>query len=359
MTKAKSRFFLLITIFLSFSIFSCKKNIEAKSQKILGTICTINLYEGGTEKIYKKLFDCLFEIDKIFNPYREDSEIFFVNKNAGKNEIEVSDEFAFVLNAALFISETTDGAFDPALGAVVDAWGINNKQNELPADAAPPESAVLKNALKNSHWKLVELSHSNGKNFLKIPKGLKIDLGGIVKGYASDCLEKILKKENVKCAVINLGGNIYLHGQKTDGSPWLVGVKDPKNPEGNPAISLTGLKNTSIVTSGVYERFFSHNGKLFHHIIDPKTGEPSENGIVSVTVICPRSIFADALATAFLVMGADEAFKKIDILNYAQEFRGENRPLLIAITETGKIIASEELKGIAGLFLDDYTLEFQ
>ncbi len=351
--------FAWIFIFAFFFISCEKRQIEPQSRNVLGTLCTINLYEDGSKNLYDRIFHRLEEIDDIFNPYKDDSEIVRVNKNAQNCEIEVNAEFAHVLQAALLVCEASEGAFNPALGKTIDLWGINNKENLVPENGVPPKKNKIDEAIKTADWKKITVWTNENKAFVSIPSGLKIDLCGIVKGYAADSVASIVKKANVKAALINLGGNVYVFGEKSDKSPWIVGIKDPENPDGEPALSLTGVRNKAIVTSGIYERFYKHDGKIYHHIIDPKTGAPVQNDTISVTVVCASSMYADALATAFLVEGAQNALNSLETLSFLPEFRGENRPLLVAITEDGKAISSEELRGYVGVLLDDFSLEFR
>ena len=135
--------------------------------------------------------------------------------------------------------------------------------------------------------------------------GAQLDLGGIAKGYAADVLRAQLEKEGITSATLDLGGDVFVMGQKSDGSNWRIAVKDPGDTESY--LGIVSASDAFIVTSGVYERYFEENGVRYHHIIDPKTGSPAESGLVSVTVLCENGAWADALSTACFVLGTDGA----------------------------------------------------
>lgn len=304
----------------------------------MNTVCSINLYEDGTEKLYEKLCERLQELELIFDVNNSESEISKVNAAAGTgNAISVSRDFANVLEIALKVAEETDGAFNPSCGPLVKLWGINTDHAKVPADEELEKILPLcdyRNVIftpaTNSPSGL-ENKSAGGEVSLSL-SGMSLDLGGIVKGYAADELVSILKANNVKRAILDLGGNIYVYGQKKDKSPWKVGVKNPDNPTGEPKLVLE-CSESSIVTSGVYERFFEQDGKHYHHIIDCKTGRPVENGIASLTIICGSSLWADVLSTTLFVMG-EEKIEKMDFERFTPEFE------YIIIMNDGEIIRS-------------------
>ena len=142
-------------------------------------------------------------------------------------------------------------------------------------------------------------------------KGQSIDLGGIAKGYAADEVKTILKRNNIDNAIIDLGGNIYALGSAPDGPLWKIGIQDPLKERGE-VVGALSLSNKSVVTSGGYERYFEKNGKIFHHIMNPKTGYPCSNGTISATIISDFSIDGDALATCVFVMGFEKGLRLLE-----------------------------------------------
>lgn len=293
-----ARFIFIAFFTVSLSFVSCRKAEAARTELVFGTVCTVNAFDDGTTELYNSLFERLHSMDEKFSTSKSNSEIEKINAAAGKSAVEISDEVLFVLKIALSFAEITNGAFDPTVGPLVKLWGINTEY------ARVPEQWEIDNALKLVDWSRVKIEEN--KVFLPV-EGMRLDLGGIVKGYAADVLAFMVKEAGVKCAVIDLGGNIYVAGKKKDRSLWRVGVKNPQNPEHSTAITLS-LPENSVVTSGVYERFFIKNNIRYHHIINPKTGYPVDNGLTSVTIVSKSSTACDALSTSLFILGMEKGF---------------------------------------------------
>ena len=181
--------------------------------------------------------------------------------------------------------------------------------------------------------------------------GAQLDLGGIAKGYAADLLRAQLEKEGVTSATLDLGGDVFVMGRKTDGSDWRIAVKDPADTESY--LGVVSAADKFIVTSGVYERYFEENGVRYHHILDPKTGCPAASGLVSVTVLCENGAWADALSTACFVLGPDGALAlRDDLADQGTDFE------LILVTDDGRVLYTD---GLADAFTPNdesgYTYE--
>ena len=166
--------------------------------------------------------------------------------------------------------------------------------------------------------------------------GMAVDLGGVAKGYTSDAVTELLKKEGVTSGIISLGGNISAIGTKPDEKKWKVAVENPLDV--NDYVGILEVEDCSVITSGGYQRFFEENGKRYHHIIDSNTGYPADKGLLSVTIISNDGAKADGLSTALFVMGFDEAVK---IWRNSDDFE------VVFVTEDGKVIATE---GAASIF---------
>ncbi|MCR4626453.1 MAG: FAD:protein FMN transferase [Treponema sp.] len=289
---------------LLFGLVSCKKIEGPRTELVFGTVCTVNAFNDGTASLYNELFSRLHELDNKFSTTISSSEIEKINSMAGVESVEASEEVLAVLKIALAFSKVTDGAFDPTIGPVVKLWGINTDHAHV------PEKAELDKALALVGWQKVQIE--GNKVFLP-QKGMRLDLGGIVKGYAADVLKDILKTNGVKQAIIDLGGNVYTVGRKKDKSLWRIGIKNPQAPEGSPAAVLS-LPEVSVVTSGVYERYFIKDGVRYHHIIDAKTGYPVDNGITAVSIISESSTACDALSTSLFILGMEKGFALIEEL---------------------------------------------
>ena len=296
----------LSAVFLCLIFFSCRPR-KAVTVQVLGTFCTVNLYEDGSDRLYNLVFERLDQIDSEFNLNNPDSELNKINSAAGLSEVEVGADLALVLDAALNYAEKSDGAFDPTIGPLVRLWGINTPHAKVPSQDE------IEKALPLVDWKKVQFKKSNDRArvFLEEP-GMILDLGGIAKGFAADEICSILEKEKVRRAIIDLGGNILVWGNKPDGSAWKVGIKNPYDQSLEPPVVLKVPGGRSVVTSGLYERYFEKDGKVYHHILNPKTGYPVDKGLLSSTIVSPSSMDADALSTTAFVLGPEEFEKKFD-----------------------------------------------
>jgi len=285
---------------------------------VMGTICSINLFEKGSPELYAKVFARLRELEDILSANREGTDLDTVNKNAGSRPVKVRPELIELLETALVYAEKSDGALDPSVGPLVKLWGIGTDSAHVPAEDE------IKKALALIDYHDIEINREEGTVFLKRP-GMALDLGSVGKGYAADEIDKLLTAEGVKRAMIDLGGNIFAMGEKkteispgerlkdlfsgslrkdadNDGSFWRIGVQDPRTNRGN-YIGILKVKDKTVVTSGVYERFFIEGGKRYHHIFDIKSGYPAENGLLSTTIVADRSVDADALSTSTFILG--------------------------------------------------------
>lgn len=283
----------------------CKKEaMPPQSQLHLGTVCTINLFDQGSTELYGQMFQKLKGIEQAFSVNLPDSAVSQINQSAGIAPVIVPQEVIYVLQEALRIAERTGGAFDPTIGPLVNLWDIGGDNSQVPSQQAIDHARSLVD------WRLVEIDSQRGTVYL--PKqGMALDLGGIAKGYAADELVAIAQEAGIQQALFDLGGNIYAFGTKADGTPWRVGVKDPAQPGGSPALALA-VQNRSVVTSGMYERFFEQEGIRYHHILNPATGYPVWNDIQSVTIVSKSSLLADALSTSVFLLGREKGLALLE-----------------------------------------------
>ncbi len=234
-----------------------------------------------------------YRLDALLSRSAKTSDIYRLNENGSA---AVSSDTAAVIETALGISRETDGAFDITVTPLTDAWGFFNQNYRVPSDSE------IQSILPRVGYENAAL---NG-NTASLTNGALVDLGGIAKGYACESAARILKSRGITSALISFGSSsIKAIGFKSAGEPWKIGLADPQNSQ--EYFMTLEISDTCVATSGSYERFFEKDGKKYHHIINPKTGYPADNGLLSVSVVCADGTRADALSTALFVMGADKA----------------------------------------------------
>lgn len=319
--------FLIGISFLCFASCGEQKKLNAQTEFAFGTVCTVNLFDDGTEELYREIFTLVNSIEKKFSVNISNSEISLINQNAAKNKVEVSEDVYSLIEFSKEMSLLTENAFNPALGSLIKLWAIGTDRQCVPA------KDEIEELIKYCNPQKIVLEKTDEKYFVYLTdEKTQIDLGGIVKGYATDKIVELLKAKNVKRAIIDLGGNIYVFGKKSETAGeenWKVGIKNPIDQSAEP-IKIVSVNSTSVVTSGNYERFFIQDGKRYHHIIDSKTGMPVENGLASVTIISEKSVVCDAFSTASFAGGVELAEKLVKM-----EKIGKIR--IIFITFDGKI----------------------
>lgn len=266
-------------------------------------MCVVNLFEDGKNEIYDEIFSRIREIDNEFSLDKKHSDLYRINSRAFVEPVTVGDDVFSLLQFSLNLSKITDGAFDISVQPLVYLWNINSKS---PHVASQEEINKL---LPLVDYKNIVINADN-KSVRFLKEGMGLDFGGIAKGFTADELVKICEKHKVRRAVIDLGGNVYVYGEKAKGKKWNVGIKNPEYPDSAPLIKVS-LPQNSVVTSGIYERFFDAGEKRYHHIFSPFNGRPVENGLSSVTVICKNSMLADGLTTAFFVLGEEGSLELI------------------------------------------------
>ena len=288
-----------------------------ESQFTMGTLCTVNLFERGDDKLYSEVFRRINELEGILSANREGTDLDRVNMNAGLAPVRVSPELIEVLDKAIIYAEKSGGFFDPTIGPLVKLWGIGSDSERI-----PDEEEILE-ALDLVNYREIEINHAERTVFLK-RRGMSLDLGAIAKGYTADEVAKLAAQEGAKRAIIDLGGDIYALGERqagkkadTDETYWRIGIQDPRDNRGN-YIGILRVKNSSVVTSGNYERFFEQDGKRYNHILSVEDGFPVENGLISVTITADRAADADALSTAAFALGWERGRELIAQVNGAE-----------------------------------------
>lgn len=307
----------------------------SKTEFLMDTVMTVKVFENASEELMEQVFERIREIEGKMSYTIKGSDVNLINQNAGIKPVMVDKETYFVLEKAKEYAELSEGYYDPTVGPLVEVWDI--KSGELDRESLPREEDI-RSAMELIDYNKLELL-DEGRVYLK-DKGMKLNLGSIAKGYAADQVKKVLESSNVKGAIIDLGGNVFAFGSKS-GEAWKIGVQDPNQATGI-KLGILNVKNKSIVSSGSYERYFTYNNKNYHHILNPKTGYPSENQLMGVTIVSERSIDGDAMSTAIFVLGLENGKELIGKLEGIEA---------IFITSNDEVHISEKYKDEA-IFTD-------
>jgi len=293
-------------------------SLSKKVLKLMGNRFEITVV--GDDRLWadKRIDDAVEEIkriEKLFTTFDESSQTNLINRNAGIAPVKVDREVYGLIERSKKISTLTQGAFDITYGSIDKRlWNFDKTMTSL------PDAQTAKKLVRLINYRNVILDEKNCSVFLK-EKGMRIGFGGIGKGYAAEKAKSLLQQKGVKSGIINAAGDLTAWGHQPNGKPWTIGIADPDTKR--QAFSFLEITNTSIATSGNYEKFVLIDGKKYSHTIDPKTGLPVR-GIKSVTIICPNAEIADAMATPVMIMGIKTG---LDMLN--------------------------QIKGIAGIVIDD------
>ena len=312
----KSKTIAAVLICLLFSMTGCRADKTAggyekveKSEFLMGTVVTIQVYdrdENNADGAAEKALDRIREIEGLMSVNQKGSEVDLINQNAGERPVKVSADTQRVVEKGLYYGELSGGLFDITVGPLVKLWGIGTENARVPGEQE------LENALELTDYRDVEVNGEKGEVYLK-RHGMGLDLGGIAKGYAADEAKKVLVGEGIKHAIINLGGNVLTIGERYDGKPWNIGIKDPEAPAKG-LLGIARITDATLVTSGDYERYFEKDGKRYHHILNPYTGYPGNGEVSGVTIITSSSFDADALSTTVFLLGVEKGMDLIENL---------------------------------------------
>lgn len=324
---------ILVSCFaLLFLLTACSsKQEDSLSREVfaLDTISTFTVWTNDTvdskkaEEILKNAEQLILYYDKLLSRTVAESDVYRVN-HAGGAKTDISLETAYLIGEAIKYAEMTEGYFDITILPVKEIWDFKAENPQVPTDAQIEAAKSLVNYRnielgttasvgENDQIKKSPLDTSADKSWVTVAlkEGATIDLGAIAKGYIADKISEYLKSEGVTKAIINLGGNVLMVGEKEAGTPWTVGVQSPDGVQ-NSYIATVSINDASVVTSGVYERYFEVGGVHYHHLLDPFTGRPTDNGLLSVTILSDESVVGDALSTSCFVLGLEKGLALIE-----------------------------------------------
>lgn len=313
----------------------------------MGTVVQQSLYAPDDKETADSFSDMVMSIlnqmeEKELSWRLETSEIYAVNKSAGSEDgYLLSEEMTRVIIRCLDVSRKAEGAFDITIGSVVCLWNIDGYvSGEQTGKFQPPDGEILKRILQKSSYENLKLA---GETFgedgeilqarIFLPTGMQLDLGAAAKGLALERILEELTDSGLDGAVISVGGSVLTYGEKPDHTDWKVGIVDPVDTAKYiGTLSLRG--QWCVSTSGDYERYVEVDGRRFHHIIDPATGMPADNGVHSVTILTKDGMLSDALSTACFVLGVEEGMR------LAQQYGAD----ALFVTADGEIVMTEGME---------------
>lgn len=319
---------IILTAVLSLSLLSAKaEGVFHKTLKLMGSRFDITVVAKDSVEAHGYIGLAVNEITRIeqlISSWDVNSETSAINKQAGIQPVQVSEELFDLIARAQVLSILTDGAFDISYASMDRIWKFDGSMTVFPTEEA------LNKSVEKVGYESIVLDRIAKTVFLP-QKGMKIGFGGIGKGYAADQAKALLMAKRVKAGIINASGDMNTWGIQPDGSPWQVAITNPLNKQA--AFGLFPIENRAVVTSGNYENYVILNGKRYAHIIDPRTGIPA-SGIISVSVFAPKAELADALATSIFVMGIQVGLDRVNQLKQVD---------CIIIDDQGKIFTSQNI----------------
>jgi thiamine biosynthesis lipoprotein len=294
----------------------------------MGTLVEISVIGRDGDKAEAAIHDAFDEMGRIeglMSRRIPESEVSRINKLAGVRPVRVSAEVLKVIRRAEGISEASGGYLDVSIGALLDLWGFEGDGCRLPGKEEV-EQVLRSVGYRGVHRDETASTVQLGK------EGMRIDLGGIAKGYAVDRAFEVLASRGYGNLIVNAGGDMRVGGKKPNG-PWVIGIQDPR--DRSRILATLDASDICVATSGDYERYFTENGIRYHHLLDPFTGFPAR-GCRSVTILAKDALSADALATAVFVMGPKRG---LELIERMEEVEG------LIISSDGEMVLSEGLKG--------------
>lgn len=298
----------------------------SKTNFMLDTIVTITLYDWEDSSTLDLAFDEIRRLEDLLSVEKAGSDLDKLAQAAGKEWVEIQPETEEVLRLAKHYSELSQGAFDVTAGPLIALWDIHDGEGHYPS---PDELAEVLPLIGGE-----DLLVEEGRAYLTKP-GMIANLGAIAKGYIADKTKELLLEQGVEHAILDLGRNILLIGGKTETEDFTIGVQDPGQEQGE-LIGTIQARDKSIVTSGINERNFTYEGKSYHHVLDPSTGFPADNGLASVTILSDGSADGDALSTTCLLLGEERGLALVESLEGVEA---------LFITRDGVRIQSSGLEG--------------
>ena len=308
----------------------------------MDTVMTLTAYGNKAEAGLNAAQSVITSMDSMLDPDVETGTTYAINHAEGAN-VSVSGQVAKMLSTAQTVYNQSGGTLDLSLYPVIKRWGFTDGRYYVPSD-----EELAQDLARRAFDKMVLTSFpSSGSYAVSFPAGTEITFGAVAKGCASDYAIAAMRNAGVTSGIISLGGNVQTLGLKPDGTNWTIAVQDPNN--SSSYLGVVSVGETAVVTSGTYQRYFTQNGKTYHHLINPETGRPINNTLTSVTIICEDGTLADCLSTALFIMGESKA------LNYWRTYGGFE---MILVNKDNQITCTKGLMEQFTLANDSYTLRY-
>jgi len=317
-----------------------------RSRPLMGTIMRVTVIDAPRDRAEQAVAEALDEmerLERVLSEWLPESEISRINAAAGKHPVKVGRDTLAVVSAALDVARWSEGAFDPTWAAMRGLYDFR------PGRFHVPRTAEIRRRVRLVDWRQVEIDEAASTVFLRRP-GMALGTGGIAKGYALDRAAAVLRRAGVRSYMLYGGGQVQVGGLK-HGRPWRVGIQHPRR--ARDFFGFFAVQDVSISTSGDYERYeIDARGRRWHHILDPRKGMPAR-GAISVTVLAPTGLYADALSTAAFVLGPKRALRMFETMPYEADFVMVDARCRIVATEGGRkrlklrpeAVEGEQLRG--------------
>ena len=304
---------------------------EPSSLTFFSMDTTMQFQVYGEQALLEDAKSVITDLEKQVSVTDPNSELYRINQEGTGT---LTGHAATLMQEALTMCSRTDGALDISIYPIVRTWGFTTGNYQV------PDETTIQTLLAQVDYTKIQYDASTGT--VTIPEGMTLDLGSIAKGYAGELAADSLRKNGVKSALLNLGGNVQTVGSKPDGSPWEVGIQDPS---GDSPMMVLSIRDQAVVTSGGYERYFEQDGQTYWHIMDPATGHPADSGLLSVTIVGDKGSICDGLSTSLFVMGLDKASQ---LWSQSDDFEA------VFVTDSGTVYLTEGLKDQFAL-TEDYA----
>ena len=300
MTKEQKSLITIISLLavILCSVFFLNKAADNKESETsffaMDTVMTIKAFGAKSENAVEASKEAIIDIEKKLSVTDEKSLVYSLNKS---KKASLDDDLEYLFSESEYVRDLTDGAFNICIYPIMKEWGFTTGDYNIPSESTLEK---LCNLVAES-----KINIDKKTKTVSLSKDAMVDFGGIAKGYATEIAVNVLKKNGVKRALINLGGNVYAIGKKADGTPWSIAIQNPDPSKGY--LGTIKVSDKAVITSGGYERYFEENGMVYHHIINPSTGYPASSGASSVTIVSSDPTLADALSTSLYICGLEKS----------------------------------------------------